>query len=91
MKNKELKNSILNELDDDALDHVSGGTDDDRWYWGYGFPRIISMPAQTVEVAYIPGPHRNQWEVGSSMIAVPAAGKAVRIVNWLPVTSITGE
>ena len=29
MKNKELKNPMPNELDDDALDHVSGGTDDD--------------------------------------------------------------
>lgn len=25
MKNKEMKKPILNELDDDALDHVSGG------------------------------------------------------------------
>ena len=27
MKNKELKNAILNELDDDALSNVSGGAD----------------------------------------------------------------
>ena len=38
MKNKELKNPMLNELDDDALDHVSGGTDDDGWYNGFGYP-----------------------------------------------------
>lgn len=38
MDNKELKNPILNELDEKALDQVSGGTDDDGWYWGYGFP-----------------------------------------------------
>lgn len=38
MKNKEMKNPILNELDDDALDHVSGGTEDDGWYWGFGSP-----------------------------------------------------
>jgi len=33
-----VKNTILNALDDDILDHVSGGMDDDGWYWGYGFP-----------------------------------------------------
>ena len=38
MKNKELKNPMLNELDDDALDHVSGGTEDDGRYWGFGSP-----------------------------------------------------
>ena len=38
MKNKELKNPMLNELDDDALDHVSGGTEDDDRYWEFGFP-----------------------------------------------------
>lgn len=38
MENKKLKNPMLNELDDDALDHVSGGTEDDGWYWGYGYP-----------------------------------------------------
>ena len=27
MQNKELKNPILNELDEDALDHVTGGTE----------------------------------------------------------------
>lgn len=53
--------------------------------------RIISMPAPSVGVAYIPGPYRNPWEVGSSLLAVPATGKAVLPVNWLPVTSITGE
>ena len=38
MENKELKNPMLNELEDDALMHVSGGTEDDGWYWGFGFP-----------------------------------------------------
>ena len=38
MKNKELKNPMLNELDDDALDHVSGGTEDDGRYWEFGSP-----------------------------------------------------
>lgn len=38
MKNEEMKNPILNELDEDALDHVTGGTEDDGWYWGFGFP-----------------------------------------------------
>lgn len=38
MKNKELKNPMLYELDDDALDHVSGGTEDDGRYWEYGYP-----------------------------------------------------
>ena len=38
MDNKELKNPILNELDEKALDQVSGGTDDDGWYDGFGYP-----------------------------------------------------
>lgn len=38
MQNMKLKNPILNELDEDALDHVTGGTEDDGWYWGFGFP-----------------------------------------------------
>jgi len=38
MQNKELKNPMLNELEEDVLDHVTGGTDDDGWYWGYGYP-----------------------------------------------------
>ena len=33
-----MKNPLLNELDDDALNHVSGGTEDDGWYWGFGSP-----------------------------------------------------
>ena len=28
MENKEMKKPILNELDDDALDHVSGGIEE---------------------------------------------------------------
>lgn len=38
MNNKEMKNPILNELDEDVLDHVTGGMDDDGWYWGFGSP-----------------------------------------------------
>lgn len=38
MENKKLKNPMLNELEEDALDHVTGGTEDDGWYWGFGFP-----------------------------------------------------
>jgi len=38
MKNKEMKKPMPTELDEDALSNVSGGMDDDGWYWGYGFP-----------------------------------------------------
>ena len=38
MENKEMKKPLLNELEDDALLHVSGGMDDDGWYWGFGSP-----------------------------------------------------
>jgi len=38
MENKEMKKAALHELDDDALDQVAGGTEDDGWYWGFGFP-----------------------------------------------------
>lgn len=44
MENKELKNPMLNELDEDMLDHVSGGyTEDESELWitcGYCSGRI---------------------------------------------------
>lgn len=38
MKNKELKNPMPNELDEDVLNNVSSGMEEDGWYWGFGFP-----------------------------------------------------
>ena len=35
MENMELKHL---EINDDQLEQASGGTEDDGWYWGYGFP-----------------------------------------------------
>lgn len=38
MENKELKNPMLNELDDDALEPVSGGISEPVEYVGSGGP-----------------------------------------------------
>lgn len=44
------------ELHDDNLIHVTGGTDDDDWYWGYGAPPdyLNACPVCGGGVYYIP-------------------------------------
>lgn len=47
------------ELEDEKLDHVTGGTGDDDWYWGFGSPPTYpnACPRCGGGVYSVPKPH----------------------------------